>query len=67
MKRYQIEIRNRLASMENLSGSQDMNSALENIKENTKTSAIESLGLYELKKNEPCFDEECLRFLDQMK
>ena len=67
MKRYQIEIRNRLAAMENLSGGQDMNRVLENIKENIKASATESLGLYELKKNEPYFDEECLRFLDQRK
>ena len=32
-----------------------------------KTSAIESLGQHELKQHKPCFDEECLGFLDQRK
>jgi len=36
-------------------------------KENIKTSANESLGLYELKQYIPRFDEECLGFLDQRK
>ena len=36
-----------------------------NIKENTKTSAKESLGLYEVKQHKPWFDEECLHFLDE--
>jgi len=36
-------------------------------KENIKTSANESLGLYELKHYIPRFDEECLRFLDKKK
>jgi len=40
---------------------------LENIKENIQTSAKESLGLYELKRHKPWFDEECLGFLDQRK
>ena len=37
-KQYQIEITNRLAAMENLNGSEDINSAWENIKDNIKTS-----------------------------
>ena len=44
-KQYQIEITNRLAAMENLNGSEDINSAWENIKDNIKTSATDSLGL----------------------
>ena len=40
---------------------------MENIKENIQTSAKESLGLYELKRHKPWFDEECLGFLDQRK
>jgi hypothetical protein len=44
-KQYQIEITYRLAAMENLSGREDMKRAWENIKENIKTSATESLGL----------------------
>ena len=49
-KQYQIEISNRFADLENLSDNEDINKAWENIKENIKTSARKSLGLYELKK-----------------
>jgi len=38
---YQIEISNRFAALENLSDSEDINRAWENIKENIKTSAKE--------------------------
>jgi len=34
---------------------------------NIKTSAKESLVLYEMKKHKSWFDEECSRFLDQRK
>jgi hypothetical protein len=37
------------------------------MKENIKTSAKHSLGLYELKQHKLWFDEECLDFLDQRK
>ena len=50
--------------MENLSYSEDKSRSGENIKENIKTSAKESLGLYELKQHKPWFDKECLGFLD---
>jgi len=63
-KRYQIEITNRFAALENLGDAKDINRAWENIKENIKTSAKDSLGLYELKQHKPWFDEDCLRFLD---
>ena len=39
----------------------------EKIKENVKTSAADSLRVYELKKLKPWFDEERLRFSDQRK
>ena len=39
--------------------------AWENMKEIIKTSATESLDLYELNQHKSWFDEECLRFLDQ--
>jgi len=52
--------------LENLKDGKDINRAWENIKENIDTSAKESLGLHELKQPKPWFDEECLRFLDQM-
>ena len=38
-KQCQIEITNRFAALENLSDSEDINRAWENIKENIKTSA----------------------------
>jgi hypothetical protein len=47
-KKYQIEITNRFAALEDLDGDQDINMAWENIKENIKTSAKESIGLHEL-------------------
>ena len=52
-KQYQIEITTRFAALENLSDGEDINRAWENIKENIKTSAEESLGLYELKQHKP--------------
>ena len=48
--------------MENLSDGEDINRDWENIKENIKTSAKESLGLHELKQQKPWFDEDCLGF-----
>jgi dsDNA-specific endonuclease/ATPase MutS2 len=51
----------------NLNASEDINRAWKNIKENIKTSGKESLGLNELEQHKPCFDKECLRFLDQRK
>ena len=55
-KQYQIEIRKRFAALKNLNDCDDTNRALENIKENIKTSAQESLGLQELKQHKPWFD-----------
>ena len=66
-KQYQIEIKNRFAASEKLIDSEDINRVWENIKENIKTSAKESLGMHELKQHKPWVDEECLRFLDQRK
>ena len=58
-KQYQTEITNRFAALENLSDSKDMNRAGENIKENIKTSAKDSLGMHKLKQHKPWFEEEC--------
>jgi len=46
---YQIENTNRFAALENLSDGEDINRAWENVQENIKTSATESLDLHELK------------------
>jgi len=66
-KQYQIEITNRFAALENLSDSEDINGAWENIKETIKISAKDSLGVHELKQHKPWLDEECFGFLVQRK
>jgi len=66
-KQYQTEIKNRSAALENASDDNDINRDWESIKENIKTSATESLGLYKLKQHKPWFDNECLGFLGQRK
>jgi hypothetical protein len=52
-KKYQIEITNRFAALENVSEEEDINRAWESIKENIKTSATESLGMQEIKQHKP--------------
>jgi hypothetical protein len=58
-KQYRFKISNRFEALENLSDSEGINTAWENIPENVKTSAKEIKGLYELKQHKPWFDEEC--------
>jgi hypothetical protein len=53
--------------LKKLSDSENINRVWENIKENIKTSAKESMGLHELKQHKPWFDEECLGSLDKRK
>ena len=62
---YQIEITNRFAALEKLNDDENESRTWENIKENIRTSAKESLGLQKLKQHKPWFDEECLGFIDQ--
>jgi len=64
-EKYQIEITNRFAALENLND--NVNRTWENIKENIQTSAKECVGLHEFKQNKPWFGEECLGFLEQKK
>ena len=66
-EKYQIEITNRSAALENINVDEDVNRVWENIKENVKTSAKESLGLHEWKQHKQCFDKEGVDFLDQRK
>jgi len=66
-EKYQIEIRNRFAALENLNGDENINRAWEDIKENIKTSVKERLGLHEWKQHKPWFDKDCVDFLDQRK
>jgi hypothetical protein len=64
-KQYQIEITNRFAALEKVSVDEDINRAWESIKDNIKTSATESLGMYERKQYKTWFHEEGLGILDQ--
>ena len=49
---------NRFAAMENVNDSEGIYWAWENIRQNSKTSATESLVLYGLKQHKPWFDED---------
>jgi hypothetical protein len=53
--------------LENVDDNVDMNRAWENIRENIKTSAKESLGHYELQQHKPWFDDECSKLIDTRK
>jgi len=53
--------------LKNLSYSKDIKRAWENIKENIKILAKDSLDLYELKQHKQCFEEQCVGFLDPRK
>ena len=48
--------------MENFNDIEKINRSWENIRENIKSSAKESLGLYEWKQHKPWLDEECFLF-----
>jgi hypothetical protein len=58
-EQYQVTIRNKFAALENLEDSGNVNGAWDNIRENIKISAEESLGYGESKHRKPWFDEEC--------
>jgi hypothetical protein len=58
---------NRFAASENLEDTGGINRVWENISENVKSSAQESLGYCESKHCKPWFDEECSKLADQRK
>jgi D-Tyr-tRNAtyr deacylase len=66
-EQYQVAIRKKFAALEILEDSGDVNRALENIRENIKISAQESLGYGEPKHRKPWFEEECSNLSDQRK
>jgi hypothetical protein len=66
-EQYQVTIRNKLAALENLEDSGNINRAWDNIRENIKILAQESLGCCESKHHKPWFDEECSKFVHQRK
>ena len=61
-KDNQIKISKRFAALENLRDSEDINMAWESIKGNIKSSAKNSLYLYELNQHKPWFNEDCSCF-----
>jgi hypothetical protein len=66
-EQYQVTVRNKLAALENLEDSGDINRAWKNIRENIKISAQESLGYCESDHRKPWFDDECSKLVDQKK
>jgi hypothetical protein len=66
-EQYQVTIRNTFAALENLEDSGDINGAWDNIRENIKSSAKDSLGYCESKHRKPWFDKECLELVDRRK
>jgi DNA repair ATPase RecN len=63
-EQYQVTIRNKFAALENVEDSGDINRAWDNIRENIKISAQESLGYRESKHHKPWFEEECSKLVD---
>jgi hypothetical protein len=66
-EQYRVTIRNKFAALENLEDSGDINGAWDNIRENIKSSAKESLGYCESKHHKLWFDEECSKLVDRRK
>jgi RNase P/RNase MRP subunit POP5 len=64
---YQVTIRNKFIALESLEDNEDINRARDNIKENIKISAKESLGYCESKHCKPWFDDKCSKLFDQRK
>jgi hypothetical protein len=66
-EQYQVTNRNKFAALENLEDSGDINGAWDNIRENVKISAKDSLGYCGSKHRKPLFDEECSQLVDGRK
>jgi hypothetical protein len=66
-EQYQVTISNMFAALENLEDSGVINGAWDNIRENIKSSAKESLDYCESKHRKPWFDVECSKLVDRRK
>ncbi|KAJ4430619.1 hypothetical protein ANN_19208 [Periplaneta americana] len=67
---YQVDISNRfviLASSDEVEEELDVNSMWENIRDNIKIAAEQSIGYYETKKKKPWFDEDCCMVVERRK
>jgi glycine betaine/choline ABC-type transport system substrate-binding protein len=63
-EQYQVTIRNKSAALKNLQNSRDINRAWDNVTENIKVSAQESLDNRETKHCKLWFYEECSKLAD---
>ncbi|KAJ4447216.1 hypothetical protein ANN_09218 [Periplaneta americana] len=69
-QRYQVEISNRfaaLATSDEAKKELDVNSVWDNIRDNIKIAAEQSIGYHETKKKKPWFDEDCSIAVDRRK
>ena len=69
-QQYQVEISNRFAALESsdeVGKELDVNSVWENIRDNIKIAAEQSIGYYETKKKKPWFDEDCSMVVERRK
>jgi hypothetical protein len=66
-EQQQVTIRNKFAALENLEDSGVINRSWDNIRENIKISAQESLGYCGSKHRKPWFDEGCSKLVDRRK
>jgi hypothetical protein len=66
-EQYQVTIRNRFAALENLEDRGDINRAWDNIRENIRILAQESLDYCQSKHRKPWFDDECSKLVDRRK
>jgi hypothetical protein len=66
-EKYNAEISNRFAALEDLDNEVEIDSTWEMIRESIKILAKESLGYYEIKKHKPWFDEGCSELSDEGK
>jgi hypothetical protein len=64
-EQYQVTVRNKFAALEILKDSGNINRGWDNIRENIKISAQESLGYCESKHRKPLFDEKCSELVDR--
>jgi hypothetical protein len=67
VKHYQVTITIKFAAVKYLDDNGDINRASDNIRENIKISAEESLGDCESKHRKPWFDGECSNLVDRRK
>jgi hypothetical protein len=66
-EQYQVTIRNKSATLENLEDSGDIKRTRDNIREKINISVQESLAKCESTHRKPWFDEECSKLADQKK